>query len=453
MNQLKTLAGEASEPQSLQGSATTIRAWAIVVLLAIIFAVAMIDRVILSMMITPIKADLQLSDTAFGLAQGAAVALFYILFAFPFGWASDRYDRRAVMFFGMTVWSLASAACAFVRNFAELFAARCLIGAGEAVLGPAGYPMIASLVSRQRLALAMMIFYLGGTCGNALGQFVGGSLLTALSRNDTVDVWLIGELSPWRTVFLLTGLPGVALAALIFLAPRERRPALVSAPTAKVDVRSFRAFFSRHKRFYLTHNIGIGLQQAALVGAILWNAAFMARTYHWSASQIGLTFGTILLTTSALAVVGHSWITTRLFIAGRKDIHLRWQLAMSCLCLPALALAYLWPSPLAACFGFGLANLFAGGAIVVGPTVLQIATPHAFRGRASAIYVVIATLLGTAVGPTAIGFVTDHVLRDEQRVGVAMAASCIVFCLGAAIAFALGLAATRRIVAESTAAD
>lgn len=429
--------------------ASQFRIWAIVLLLAVIFALAIVDRVILSMMIGPIKADLALSDSAFGLAQGAAVALFYLIFAVPFGWASDRFDRRWILFLGISVWSLASAACGLVRNFGELFAARSLVGAGEAVLGPAGYPMIAGLVQRNRLPLAMMIFYLGGNFGNALGQFLGGSLLSWLNQYGDISVWPVGELAPWRVVFLLTGLPGLALALMIFLAPRQKADS--PKPVAKDQANSgrFGVFFREHKRFYLSHNIGMGLQQAALMATILWNAAFMTRTYGWTPGQIGIVFGSILLSTSAAAVIGHTWIMSRLFAKGMKDAHLRWQLIMSCMSIPMLAIAYLWPHPVAACIGFGMASLFNGGSVVAGPTSLQLATPPDLRGRVSGLYVVVATMLGTAIGPSSIGFVTDYILGNEQRVGIALAGSCILFCIGAAIAFGTGLAATRRIMAAS----
>ncbi|ATE63861.1 MFS transporter [Rhizorhabdus dicambivorans] len=440
------IASDATAPENPTGP---LRRWFVVGLLSLIFAIGIVDRVILSMMIGPIKSDLQLSDSAFGLAQGAAVALFYLIFAVPFGWASDRFDHRWILFGGVTIWSLATAACALVRNFVDLFVARCLVGAGEAVIGPAGYPMIAGLVSRQQLALAMMLFYLGGNAGNALGQFIGGALLAVLSRNPSIDVWMLGDLAPWRLVFLLIGLPGIALAALIFIAPRSRAPRAGNDGPSQASKGEFAAFFRAHRRFYITHNVGVGLQQAALVATMLWNAAFMSRTYGWSPSEIGMTFGAILLASTSVAIVGHSWICARLFAAGQRDAYLRWQMCMSCLSVPALAFAYLWPTAAAACIGFALASLLNGGTVVAGPTILQIATPPRFRGRVSGIYVVVATLLGTAIGPAAVGLVTDHVLGDEGRIGIAIAICSITFCLGATACFATGLSATRRIVAEA----
>ena len=432
------LAGELASPA---------RAWGIVLLLGAILAVGMADRVILSTLIGPIKADLHLTDAAFGLVQGTAVAIFYVVFAFPIGWMADRYDRRWILFSGIVVWSLAAASCGLVGSFAGLFAARCLVGAGEAVIGPAGYPMIASLVDRRRMPLAMTTLYLGGTFGLSLGQVIGGSLFGWLSRAGTAALPLVNGLAPWRTVFLLTGLPGLVLAALTLLAPRDR----TTAARVRATNGGFAAFFRDHRRFYLLHNIGMGLQQAAIVSAILWNGAYMGRTFGWSPAWIGAVFGTLVLVTSTVAVVGHGWVVGREFERGRRDFHLRWQLSMSLLAAPFWAVGYLWHSPVAACAGFGLANLLTGGSIVVAPTALQIATPPDLRGRISALYVVLATLIGTAVGPSLVGFATDWLLHDERKVGVALAGCCVLFSLGAVALLAAGLPPARRVMGEADA--
>jgi uncharacterized integral membrane protein len=61
------------------GAKTSWSAWLGVFLLALIFAFAMVDRVALSVVIEPVKADLHLSDAAFGVVQGLAIALFYLI--------------------------------------------------------------------------------------------------------------------------------------------------------------------------------------------------------------------------------------------------------------------------------------------------------------------------------------------------------------------------------------
>ena len=52
-------------------------AWYVVVVLLLANAVSFIDRLLLSLLVTPIKTELQLSDTQVSLLQGFAFALFY----------------------------------------------------------------------------------------------------------------------------------------------------------------------------------------------------------------------------------------------------------------------------------------------------------------------------------------------------------------------------------------
>lgn len=48
---------------------------------------------------------------------------------------------------------------------------------------------------------------------------------------------------------------------------------------------------------------------------------------------------------------------------------------------------------------------------------LQIATPNRFRARVSAIYLLVVNLTGIGFGSTAAALLTDHVFKDENRVG------------------------------------
>lgn len=434
-------------------TASPVAIWATVVLMALLFAFSMIDRVVLSIVIAPVKADLQLSDAQFGLAQGAAIALFYLIMALPFGWAADRFDRRIVLFIGITTWSLASAACALVRNFPELFAARAMVGAGEASLGPAGYPLIAGLVGRKRLALAMMIFVLGGVTGNGLGQLIGGPLFGYFSAlGETIYIWPLGELTPWRAVFIVTGVPGLLLALLVLIVPRGPRVAqkpIAGSNRKDCHTGSFVTYLSQRARYFLAVICGIGFQNAAIFAVILWNAAFVGRIHGWTPGEIGAVFGGILVTTSAMSIMVHSWCMSALFEKGHKDIHLKWQGGASVLAVPCVMLTYLTSSIELTYVGFAIYSVALGGALVAGPTILQLATPAEFRGRMNAVYVIIGSLLGTALGPALVGFVTDWVLRDEMLVGTAIAICCVCFNIAAIICFTIGVPLARDVMRES----
>ena len=52
-------------------------AWFVVIVLMTLYIFSFIDRMIIALLVTPIKADLSLTDTDIGLLHGLAFALFY----------------------------------------------------------------------------------------------------------------------------------------------------------------------------------------------------------------------------------------------------------------------------------------------------------------------------------------------------------------------------------------
>src|SRR3546814_11922543 len=101
--------------------------------------VAYLDRQIISLLVAPMKEGLDISDLQVGALMGMAFGLFYALFGMPLGGLVDRYSPRAVIFWGLTVWSLAAMSCGLARSFGELFIARMIVGVGEACLMPAAF--------------------------------------------------------------------------------------------------------------------------------------------------------------------------------------------------------------------------------------------------------------------------------------------------------------------------
>src|SRR5580765_7290544 len=105
-------------PRSLGAS------WWMVWVLFAIYVLAWLDRLIISMLVQPIKASMALSDFQMSLVLGPAFAVAYALLGLPLGWAADRYSRRLVIFCGVIVWALGTVACGFTRSFEPLLSAR-----------------------------------------------------------------------------------------------------------------------------------------------------------------------------------------------------------------------------------------------------------------------------------------------------------------------------------------
>jgi MFS family permease len=143
-------------------------AWYAVVILVIAFIFSFVDRIIIAMLVEPLKQDLGLSDTQLGLLQGLAFAVFYAAVGIPIGRLADRYSRRAIIAWGIFFWSLMTAVCGLARSFWELFLARVGVGVGEAALSPAAYSMIADYFPREKLGRALGVYQSGAFFGAGL---------------------------------------------------------------------------------------------------------------------------------------------------------------------------------------------------------------------------------------------------------------------------------------------
>ena len=106
----------------------------------------------------PIKADLALTDTQFGLLGGTAFALLFCLGAVPLGWLADRTDRRRLIAIGILAWSAMTALCGLAPDFQTFILARIGVGLGEACLIPAGVSLIRSGIAPERRGRAVALF-------------------------------------------------------------------------------------------------------------------------------------------------------------------------------------------------------------------------------------------------------------------------------------------------------
>ncbi|MFK7899075.1 MAG: MFS transporter, partial [Myxococcota bacterium] len=161
-------------------------------ILVLLYVINYVDRQILSVLLEPIKQDLQVSDTAMGLLTGLAFALFYTTAGIPIARWADRGSRRNVIIVGVVVWSAMTALSGLARNFAQLALARIGVGVGEATLSPTAHSLISDAFPPERRATALSIYNIGGNVGIMLGFMLGG--------------W-IGDTFGWRMAFLVVGLP------------------------------------------------------------------------------------------------------------------------------------------------------------------------------------------------------------------------------------------------------
>jgi MFS family permease len=150
----------ASRPEPAAGSASRgVLSW---LALAVFFIAAMLsytDRLILNVLVEPIRHDLGVSDVQVSFLQGAAFAVIYSLIGLPLGRFADRHNRRNLVVAGVFLWSVATAACGYAADVGQLFVARVFVGIGESALAPAVMSMIPDLFPPAKRALRLAFFW------------------------------------------------------------------------------------------------------------------------------------------------------------------------------------------------------------------------------------------------------------------------------------------------------
>src|SRR2546427_11425443 len=95
-----------------------------------------------------------LSDQQLGWL-GSAYVIVLSLAALPLGVIGDLRSRRAVIAFGVGLWSAFTALGATVSRFWQLLVCRSLVGVGEAGYGPAAQAWLAGCLRGQRRPVAV----------------------------------------------------------------------------------------------------------------------------------------------------------------------------------------------------------------------------------------------------------------------------------------------------------
>jgi MFS family permease len=236
------------------------------------------DRGILTLLVEPIKHDLQLSDEQMGVLMGFAFVCFYILLGLPIARLVDSARRTTILTVGLVCWAVATALCGLASSFGQLFMFRIGVGVGEACSGPATFSMLSDLFPRERLPRAIAC-QTGFFAGNALALIVGGAIVTLLLALPPMTLPLVGTLRGWQLSFLIASVPGLIVAALMFTLrepPRRGATASSAIPLGEV-LRFLRSNASAFGPIYLGRH-----HDADQPGAASWQPTFYIRQFGWS---------------------------------------------------------------------------------------------------------------------------------------------------------------------------
>jgi MFS family permease len=413
------------------------RAWWAVFLLLLLYVLSFVDRQVINLMVDPIRKDLGIGDVGVSVLTGFAFAAFYTLFGIPIARLADRRSRRGIVAAGLAIWSATTAACGLARSAAALFLARMGVGVGEAALSPAAYSTIADSFPPKKRGTAMGVYSVGSYLGSGLAFLLGGHLIRFVGESQ------VGSTAPWRKVFFLVGLPGLALVPLL-LTVRE--------PTRRASARATTSVWKHvrdHRGAFLGHNLGFALLAFSGYGAGAWTPAFLKRVHKMGIAESGIALGWIMVIAGTLGIVFGGWLADFLAARGRRDATMLVGIVAALVWIPAGVLYPIVPSKTLALTLMVPALFTSGMPWGAAAAAVQEMTPGPMRARATAIYLFVINLIGLGVGPSAVAWLTERVFQDDAAVGRSLAWVGLAAHVLAAGVLWSGLRAFTRAVAAS----
>lgn len=385
----------ATTPMSASGSRSVrVTLW----ILLIVYIFNFIDRQIVNILAEPIARDLGLSDTQIGLMTGLAFALFYTVLGIPIARFADRSStsRPAVIAVSLAIWSGMTALCGLAQNFSQMLLARIGVGVGEAGCTPPAHSLISDIVPPEKRSSALAFYSLGIPIGTLMGMVIGG---------------ILADFVGWRETFLIVGLPGVALALVVWFVLKDPRrsdaqmilrnqnqPAALPLMDALRVVMTSRAFvlllFAGSAASFLSY------------GKTTWTTIFFQRTHDLTPGEVGLWFGIVGGVGGIVGTVLGGYLADRFGAKNRRHVLSAPAIGMA-LAVPLALLAYnspSWPMALVLLFLPTMFNSF-----YYGPTysAAQGLVPIRARAIAAATLLFFQNLIGLGLGPLFFGMLSD----------------------------------------------
>jgi MFS transporter, ACS family, tartrate transporter len=180
--------------------------WRLLPLLILLYIVSYLDRINASFAALSMNRDLGLSQTAYGFGAGIFF-LGYVLFEVPSNLILMRVGPRIWIARIMVSWGLVTCALALSVGPASFATLRCLLGVAEAGFFPGIILYLTYWFPQAHRARAVALFMLATPVAGLIGSPVSGWLLGLHS---------VFGLSGWQWLFVLEGLPAVALGVVVF---------------------------------------------------------------------------------------------------------------------------------------------------------------------------------------------------------------------------------------------
>jgi predicted MFS family arabinose efflux permease len=373
-------------------------------LLFLLYMFDYMDRLVIVSLFPFLKQDWGITDAQCGLLV-SAVYWSILIFTLPVSIMIDRWSRVKSIGLVTVFWSLATIACAFTKNFGQLFAARTAIGIGEAGYAPGGTAMISSLFPKEKRARMLGVWNASIPLGSALGIALGG---------------IIADRFGWRHAFGVVAFPGLVVALLFFYVKDYRTIELTKAPQGGNEKAGSRMRFGEIAKHLLANktlifnNLAFAANTFVTTALLTWLPSYFQRVEGISMSRASTKGGIVML----LAIIGAplgGYLADR-WMKSRRNARLLFP------SLSSLLTAFLLFSAFSFYRGeIQYAVLLAAGIAAVAFVPASVAVTQdvvhpGLRAVSLSLCIIIQHVLGSSLGPPIIGSLSDTLGLEKAMV-------------------------------------
>lgn len=245
-----------------------------VALLTVGFGLVGLDRMILAPLFPTMMVDLNLDYQDLGYLAGI-LGVAWGIAAIVAGNLSDRFGRRTVLAPAVLAFSLLSALSGVATGLVSLLLLRALMGAAEGAVASTGVAVAVEASHPKRRGMNNGLFQCGFPLfGFAIAPIVATQML---------------QVTTWRNVFLIVGIPGIVVAILLWFTVRE--PLTIAAatphPTQHSEGRASLAQIFKHRNVPLAMaTLLCAMTGIFVMGAIM--PSYLVNFLKLSNQQMGL---------------------------------------------------------------------------------------------------------------------------------------------------------------------
>lgn len=402
----------------------------LVAALLAIYTYAFVDRVILALLVEPIRHDLGASDIDMGLMLGLGFALFYAALSVPAGFFVDRYSRRLLIGIASVLWALMTIVCGTADALPQLFLGRAGVGIAESIVMPAAFSLIRDAVPQRSRGFAFSIFAMAPVIGSTMSLIGGGALLRAAIDGRFAHWPLLHGLAPWQCTLIVIGALGLPLGLLLLPVREPVRSTDIGlesqAPDGFAQGFGLAIRFIKAKRsIYIPLMLFSTFASMSTFSANSWLPAMLGRSWHLTPQVVGPMLGSILLPCGLVGLTLSGFILNWLSRSGGDIRNYGIVAALgTAIGLVGAATAHSLDVALAMS---GVGGFFWGTAYAVGASTLGQVTPVRLMGRITAIYFLVQTLFGQTIGPLLVALGSQYLFAGPDALARSMTLNCTGF--------------------------